>query len=197
VVTPQDWAPYAGLEDAARVYLRDPVMALDHLRGVVDHRDTKAFIMSRRTTNESWGEALLQEVVLTDGKRLIMWRATDELSSDSEPRQLLSSSVRTILLSSVTDHIISTEYEILPDGTRRLSEVNLRLYTQLITRTVRKSATDTDLYCESFRFSKSVNDGGLAQMERLVQFGRVLSRSMRPPSSPQALPQSATTGEGS
>jgi hypothetical protein len=26
---PQDWAPYYGLEDAAKVYLRDPVVALE------------------------------------------------------------------------------------------------------------------------------------------------------------------------
>jgi hypothetical protein len=197
VLTPQDWAPYAGLEDAARVYLRDPVIALDQLRGVVNQREVQAFIMSRKTTNESWGEALLQEVVLTDGKRLIIWRASDELSSGAEPRPLLGASVRTILLSSITDQIISTEFEILSDGTRRLSEVSLRFYTQLITRSVRKSATDTDLCCESFRFSKSVNDAGLAQIERLIQFGRVLSGSMRPTPAPQALPQSTTTGEGS
>lgn len=62
------------------------------------------------------------------------------------------------------------------DGTRRLSEVRLRMYTQLITRSHEKSATD--FFCESFRFDKSVDNGGLAQMERLLQFGRVLSRSM-------------------
>ncbi|MDT5326959.1 MAG: hypothetical protein QOF25_4111, partial [Mycobacterium sp.] len=30
---------------------------------------------------EPWGEALWQEIVLTDGRRLIMWRADDESSS--------------------------------------------------------------------------------------------------------------------
>jgi hypothetical protein len=183
VVFPQDWAPYPGLEDAAKVYLRDPGLALSQLRGVVDFRAIRAFIMSRGNTDESWGEALWQEVVLTDGSRLIMWRGTDEMSSthDREPRRMLDSAVRTILLSSITDQILTEEFEVLADGTRRLSDVNLRLYTQLITKSFEKSATDTNFYCESFRYSKSVDNGGLAQMERLIHFGRALSRSMRVP----------------
>jgi hypothetical protein len=35
-VVPQDWAPYSSLEDAAKVYLRDPDLALDQLRSLVD-----------------------------------------------------------------------------------------------------------------------------------------------------------------
>ncbi|WP_123029456.1 hypothetical protein [Mycolicibacterium stellerae] len=179
MATPQDWAPYYGLEDAAKVYLRDPVVALDQLRGIVDFPSIQSFFMSRRLTEESWGEALAQEVVLTDGRRLVMWRADDEMSMGEEhQRQVLNASVRTILLSTITDHILTTEFDVLGDGTRRLSEVRLRMYTQLVTRSHQKSATDTDYFCESFRFDKSVDNGGLAQMERLLQFGRVLSRCM-------------------
>ncbi|HEX7426507.1 MAG TPA: hypothetical protein VF328_05915 [Mycobacterium sp.] len=135
--------------------------------------------MSRRLTEESWGKALSQQVVLTDGRRLIMWRADDDMSTGEEQqRQLLGASVRTILLSTITDHILTTEFEVAEDGTRRLSKVRLRMYTQLITRSHEKSATDTDYFCESFRYEKAVDNGGLAQMERLLQFGRVLSRSM-------------------
>lgn len=177
---PQDWAPYANVEEAARVYLRDPELALDQLRSLVDFPTIKSFIMSRGATEESWGEALWQEIVLTDGRRLIMWRADDELSSAEgrEPRRVLDASIRTILLSTITDHILTTEFEILDDGTRRLAEVRLRMYTQLLTRTRQKSAVDTDLFCESFRYTKTVDNGGLAQMQRLLQFGRMLSRSM-------------------
>jgi hypothetical protein len=179
MATPQDWAPYYGLEDAAKVYLRDPIVALDQLRGVVDFPSIQSFFMSRRLTEKSWGEALSQEVVLTDGRRLIMWRAEDDMwVGEEKQRQVLSASVRTILLSTITDHILTTEFEVLGDRTRRLSEVRLRMYTQLITRSHEKSATDTDYFCESFRYDKSVDNGGLAQMERLLQFGRVLSRCM-------------------
>jgi len=98
---PQDWAPYSSVEEAAKVYLRDPDLAL------------------------------------------------------------------------------TTEYEVIGDDTRRLAEVRLRMYTQLVTRSRQKSATETDIYCESFRYFKSVDDGGLAQMQRLLQFGRVLSRCIQ------------------
>jgi hypothetical protein len=178
---PQDWAPYSTLDEAARIYLRDPELALDQLRSVVDLSAIKSFIMSRGFTEESWGEALWQEVVLTDGRGLIMWRADDEMSTpaDREPHRVLAASVRSILLSTITDQVLTTEYEVLDDGTRRLSEVRLRMYTQLVTRSRQKSATETDIYCESFRYHESVDNGGLAQMERLLQFGRVLSRCIQ------------------
>ncbi len=178
---PQDWAPYSSVSEAARVYLRDPDLALDQLRSVVEPAAIRSFVMTRGFTEEPWGEALWQEVLVTDGQRLIMWRADDDVSQPvdgGEPRRVLMASVRSILLSTITDQVLSTEYEVLGDGTRRLAEVKLRLYTQLVTRTRQRSATDTDVYCESFRFVKSVDNGGLAQMQRLLQFGRVLSRSM-------------------
>ena len=75
--------------------------------------------------------------------------------------------------------VLTAEYEVIGDDTRRLSEVRLRVYTQLVTRSRQKSATETDIYCESFRYLKSVDNGGLAQMQRLLQFGRVLSRCMQ------------------
>jgi hypothetical protein len=180
MAVPQDWAPYSTLEEAARIYLRDPEMALDQLRSLVDFSTIKSFIMSRGASEDAWGEAVWQEILLTDGRRLIMWRADDELSTEEgrEPRRLLDASVRTILLSTITDHILTTEFEVLDDGTRRLAEVRLRMYTQLLTRTRQKSAIDTDLFCESFRYTKTVDNGGLAQMQRLLQFGRVLSHSM-------------------
>lgn len=177
---PQDWAPYSSVDEAAGVYLRDPELALDQLRSVVEPPTIKSFVMSRGHTAESWGEALWQEVLVTDGHRLIIWRADDAMSKPqdgSEPRRVLKASVRSILASSITDQILSAEYEVLSDGNRRLSEVKLRMYTQLVTRSRQKSATECDIYCESFRFVKSVDNGGLAQMQRLLQFGRVMSRS--------------------
>jgi hypothetical protein len=176
VGTPQDWAPYSSIEDAARVYLRDPELALEQLRAVVDLPAVRSFIMSRGALDEDWGEALWQEVVLTDGLRLIMWRADDGMSGGERAYRMLEVSVRTIVLSTISDHVLTADYQVLDDGTRRLSDVRLRLYTQLLTRTRQKSATESDIYCESFRYQKSVDNGGLAQMQRLLQFGRVLSR---------------------
>ena len=178
---PQDWAPYSSVNEAARVYLRDPDLALDQVRSVIEPAGITSFVMSRGFTEESWGEALWQEILVTDGHRLIIWRADDEMSNPldgSEPHRVLMASARSILLSTITDQVLSTEYEVLGDGTRRLAEVKLRMYTQLVFFFSETAATETDIYCESFRFVKSVDNGGLAQMQRLLQFGRVLSRSM-------------------
>ena len=54
--TPQDWAPYSSVEEAAKVYLRDPDLALDQLRSVVDLPTIKSFIMSRGSSDEPWGD---------------------------------------------------------------------------------------------------------------------------------------------
>ena len=51
---PQDWAPYSSVEEAAKVYLRDPELALDQLRSVIDLSAIMSFIM-RGSTEESWG----------------------------------------------------------------------------------------------------------------------------------------------
>jgi hypothetical protein len=58
--TPQDWAPYSSVEEAAKVYLRHPDLALDQVRSFVDLEAIMSFIMSRGSTEESWGEALWQ-----------------------------------------------------------------------------------------------------------------------------------------
>jgi hypothetical protein len=70
---PQDWAPYSSVDEVARVCLRDPELALDQLRSVIDLSAIKSFIMSRGSAEESWGEALWQEVLLTDGQRLLQF----------------------------------------------------------------------------------------------------------------------------
>jgi hypothetical protein len=108
---------------------------LDQLRSVIDLPAIKSFIMSRGFSEGSWGDTdespQWEEIVLTDGHRLIIWRADDETSTvDDRERRMLNASVRTILLSTITDHVLTTEYEALDDGTRRLSEVRLRMYTQ-------------------------------------------------------------------
>ena len=67
--TPQDWAPYSSVEEAAKVYLRDPDLALDQLRSVVDLPAIKSFIMSRGSTEESWGEAAVAGGGAPSGRR--------------------------------------------------------------------------------------------------------------------------------
>jgi hypothetical protein len=51
-----------------------------------------------------------------------------------------------------------------------------RSVTELALEVGAANETRTVQYVETYRFSKSVTDGGLAQMQRLLQFGRALSQ---------------------
>ena len=158
------------------MYLRDPTAKTKYV--LTNLSAIKSFIMSRGSTEESWGEPVWQEVVLTDGQRLIMWRADDELSTDGDrERRILNASVRTFCCrpSPTTCSPPSTRWSATTHAGCPGAAADVHPACHAVTQ---KSATETDIYCESFRY-KSVDNGGLAQMQRLLQFGRVLSRCMQ------------------
>jgi hypothetical protein len=178
--TPQDWAPYPRLDEAVRAYIRDAEAALEALSGVVDPGDVKAFTCERVATPQSWGESLWQEVAVTDGHRLILWHGDDETDEDRPDQLMFSSSVRTIPLRAIVDQGLRNRFRAEPDGSRTMSAVMLYLSTQTpersMTELTEANETRTVQYVETYRFSKSVTDGGLAQMQRLLQFGRAVSQ---------------------
>ena len=177
---PQDWAPYPRLDDAVRAYIRDADAALEALAGVVDPAAVLAFTCERVMSTQTWGESLWQEVAVTDGHRLVLWHGDDEVDDDRPGQLMFSSSVRTIPLSAIVDQGLRNRFRTEPDGSRTMHAVMLYLSTQTPERSMTELAeaneTRTVQYVETYRFSKSVTDGGLAQMERLLQFGRALSR---------------------
>jgi len=178
---PEDWAPYSQLDDAVRAYLRDPDVALDELAGVLDPTDVLSFTCELVTSAQPWGEALWQEVAVTDGRRLILWHGDDEVDEDRPDALMFSSSLRTIPLTAVVDQGLRHRFRTEPDGSRTMNAVLLYLSTQTpeksVTELAEANQTRTLQYVETYRFSKSVTDGGLAQMQRLLQFGRALSRA--------------------
>ncbi len=180
----QDWAPYPQLEDAVRSYLRpgDQEVALDALRGVLDLGEVKAFTLERVANPQPWGESLWQEIAVTDGRRLVLWHGDDEVDDDGGGVRMFSSSLRTIPLRAVVDQGLRTRFQIEPDGSRTIHTVLLYLSTQTPERAVTELAdpneTRTVQYVETYRFSKSVTDGGRGQMQRLMQFGREISHSV-------------------
>lgn len=179
---PEDWAPYLRLEDAVRAYLRDPDIALEELAGVIDPADVVSFTCELVPSVQPWGEALWQEVAVTDGRRLIMWHGDDEVDEDRSDALMFTSSLRTIPLTAIVDQGLRNRFRIEPDGTRTMNAVLLYLSTQTPSKSVTELAeanqTRTVQYVETYRFSKTVTDGGLAQMQRLLQFGRTMSRAV-------------------
>ncbi|AZI57278.1 hypothetical protein EH165_02985 [Nakamurella antarctica] len=176
----EDWAVYQGVEDGLRAYLRDADLALDAIAGVINLADVQAFTCERVATTRSWGESLWQEVALTDGQRLILWHGDDEESDEAPGSLMFTSSVRTVPLTAIVDQGLRTRYSVEPNGMRSLHAVMLYLATQTpersLTELTDEAGTKTVQFVETYRFSKSVTDGGRGQMQRLTQFGRALSR---------------------
>ncbi len=177
--TSQDWAPYPSLEEGVRAYIRDADAALEALYGVVDSQDVKAFTCERVASTQAWGESLWQEVAVTDGRRLILWHGDDETDEDRPDVLMFSSSVRTIPLTAIVDQGLRNRFRTEPDGSRTMNAVMLYLSTQTpersMTELTEANETRTVQYVETYRFSKSVTDGGRGQMQRLLQFGRAVS----------------------
>jgi hypothetical protein len=178
-VPSDDWAPYQRLEDAARAYIRDHEVALDALRGVLDFSGVQAFTLERVPSTQPWGESLWQEIAVSDGHRLILWHGDDEADEDRPGSVMFSSSVRTIPLRAIVDQGLRTRFRVEDDGSRTIHTVLLYLSTQTPERSMTELAeaneTRTVQYVETYRFSKSVTDGGRGQMQRLLQFGRAVS----------------------
>ncbi len=176
---PQDWAPYPQLDQAVRAYIRDADAALEALSGVLHPDEAVAFTCERVPSTQPWGESLWQEVAVTDGRRLILWHGDDEADEENPGVLMFSSSVRTIPLSAIVDQGLRNRFRTEPDGSRTMNAVMLYLSTQTPERSMTElseaNETRTVQYVETYRFSKSVTDGGLAQMQRLLQFGRALS----------------------
>lgn len=177
--SPEDWAPYQRLDEAVRAYTRDADAALESLSGVIDLKAVQAFTLERVATPQPWGESLWQEVAVTDGRRLILWHGDDEEDEDRADHIMFSSSIRTIPLRAIVDQGLRTRFRTEGNGSRSLHAVMLYLSTQTPERSMTElseaNETRTTQFVETYRFSKSVADGGLAQMQRLLQFGRAIS----------------------
>lgn len=163
-----DWASHLGLQAAVTIGLRDPETALTNLRAFVDFDAIRAFVITQRP---QW-----QEVAVVDNRRLILWHGnhTQCAGHDRPPHPIFQSSVRTVMLSRLSDQALHTEYDVLPGGTHDLESVLLKLYTPTPTSTIRTTVEDSQHYVESFTFHKSLDDG-VAQMHRLLDFAAAVS----------------------
>lgn len=174
----QDWAPYSDLEEAATAYLRDPGIVMQSLRRVIDMTSIKAFVMERTVEQEGSRASLYQEVAVTDGRTLLLWMGNDVVADEDDPEPgapLFTSTVRSIPLSAFTDRILKIWYRVGSAGGQSLHSVEFRLITPSPDHAIAQTPSRTEIYGDELCFTKSVTDGGRAQMERLVQFGRVVT----------------------
>lgn len=179
----RDWARHRRLEDAAPAYLRDPALALECVRGVVDFAAIQGFVMNREVHQRDWGRTLYQEIAATDGSRLIIWMGDDIIAADDDAPApglpLFQSEVRVLPLSWAYD--VSTEINY---GTGKLGECVLHSVELTVSVGVadysKKVAGNkrTNIFSHELYFTKSLSDGGHDQMLRLIDFGRLLSKQV-------------------
>ena len=150
-------------------YLRDADMALDAITAVVDLERVLAFTCERVVSAALFGESLWQEVAVTDGRRLILWHGDDEEDEEDPGRSCSPRRSGPFPLAAVVDQGLRIRYGDGADGARELHAVMLYLSTQTPERSVTEltedAGTRTMQYVETYRFSKSVTDGGRGQMQ--------------------------------
>jgi hypothetical protein len=172
-----DWSPYQDLDSAARAYLRDPDIALDSLAGVLRGASVLGFTLERfvNEVNGVW-----QEVVVCDGTRLVLWHGEDVPPGDG-PAGSMTSSVRVVALSSVTEVGCRRRLTRTPSGGVRVDSIDVYLLLTSLDEAGGAAATAGDststapMRHDALRFGKTLDDGGEGQISRLDEFGRLVA----------------------
>ncbi|MGI5242941.1 MULTISPECIES: hypothetical protein [unclassified Dactylosporangium] len=167
-----DWSPYPDLESAARAYLRDPDIALDAMAGVLRGQSVLGFTLERfvNDVNGVW-----QEVVVCDGNRLILWHGED-IPPEEAPPGSMTSSLRVVALSAVTEVGCRRRISRNPNGSHRVDSVDVYLLlTSLDEANVAAEEAGSVIRHDALRFGKTLDDGGAGQIARLEEFARLVS----------------------
>lgn len=167
-----DWSPYRELEPAARAYLRDPEVALEALDGVLGGATVLGFTLERfvNDVNGVW-----QEVVVCDGTRLVLWHGED-LPPGEGPPGSMTSSLRVVSLSAVTEVGCRRRLRREPDGGTQVDSVDVYLLlSSLDDPSGPGDERPAPIRHDALRFGKTLDDGGPGQIARLEEFARLVS----------------------
>ncbi len=179
-----DWSPYRRLEDAAEVYFLHPDIALDAIAGVLGRHRVRGFTLERVVDLTEAGASVWQEAAVCDGRRLILWHSEELADATAPGGTVLDSSVQVLSLGSIGHVGMRT----LVGRDERGRRVDRGVYLVLATAmphelSMVQADPDSPLPVasakfrpESFRFSKSLDDGGPGQIARLIAFGRLMGR---------------------
>lgn len=166
-----DWSPYRDLESAARAYLRDPEIALDALDGVL-HGDQVLTFTLERFVNEVNG--VWQEVAVCDGRRLILWHGED-IPPDDGPAGAMTSSLRVVPLSTVTEVGCRRRLSRSADGRVRVDSIDVYLLLSSVDEGIPGEDVQPVPRHDALRFGKTLDDGGVGQIARLEEFARLIA----------------------
>jgi hypothetical protein len=169
-----DWSPYPDLGSAARAYLRDPDLALEALDGVLGGSGVLCFTLERfvNDTNGVW-----QEVAVCDGTRLVLWHGEDVAPGEGPPGSM-TSSLRVLPLSVVTEVGVRRRMQRAPDGSVRVDAVDVYVLLSSFddgTTPVGTEDAGPLLRQDALRFVKTLDDVGAGQVARLEEFARTVA----------------------
>jgi len=173
-----DWSPYPELESAARAYLRDPDIALEALAGVLRGQTVLGFTLERfvNDVNGVW-----QEVVVCDGTRLVLWHGED-IPPDEGPAGSMTSSLRVVSLSAVTEVGCRRRLTRTPGGSVRVESIDVYLLLSSIDEAnVTADELGPLVRHDALRFGKTLDDGGAGQIQRLAEFADLVANLVGKP----------------
>jgi hypothetical protein len=166
-----DWSPYQDLESATRAYLRDPDLALDALDGALAGAAVLGFTLERfvNEVNGVW-----QEVAVCDGSRLILWHGED-VPPDDGPAGSMTSSLRVVPVSTVTEVGCRRRITRAPNGQTRVDSIDVYLLLSSMDESAPPDEAPVTPRHDALRFGKTLDDGGAGQIARLEEFARLVA----------------------
>jgi hypothetical protein len=168
-----DWSPYRDLAEATRAYLRDPDLALAALDAVLSRKEVAGFTLERfvNDANGVW-----QEVAVCDSSRLVLWHGED-LAPDDGPPGAMSSSLRVIPLSSVTEVGCRRRLVRDPQGPPRVDSVDVYVLLTALDEGMPGGLSDPPggLRHDALRFGKTFDEGGPGQIARVEEFAELIA----------------------
>ena len=176
-----DWSPFGRLEAAAEAYFLHPDVALEAIGGVLGRRRVRGFTLERVVDLTDAGASVWQEAAVCDGRRLILWHSEEVADGGAPGGTVLDSSIQVLPLSEVRH--VGMRTLVGRDGAG--ARIRRGVFVVVTTGAVQElSAVPPDegmagtarFRPEAFRFSKSLDDGGAGQMDRLLAFGELLGR---------------------
>jgi hypothetical protein len=145
---------------------------MESLAGVLRGQQVLGFTLERfvNDVNGVW-----QEVVVCDGTRLVLWHGED-IPPDEAPAGSMTSSLRVVALSSVTEVGCRRRITRLAGGPTKVESVDVYLLLSSIDEAnISPDEIGSVVRHDALRFSKTLDDGGPGQIARLEQFARLVA----------------------
>lgn len=152
---------------------------MESLAGALHGQQVLGFTLERfvNDVNGVW-----QEVVVCDGTRLVLWHGED-IPPDEAPPGSMTSSLRVIALSAVTEVGCRRRLSKSPNGHVRIDSIDVYLLLTSVDEATAAGEESGPLVMrhDALRFGKTFDDGGSGQITRLEEFACLVAQLIGKP----------------